>query len=63
MAVLVTVQRNAKISKIPTPSLTGATWVFSSQIRRKLEFSSIISYNEFDKLFGYNESYLKCRKG
>jgi hypothetical protein len=31
--------------KIPNPSLTGITSVFSAQIRRKLEFSDIIHYN------------------
>jgi len=45
MAVLVTVQKNAEISKSPNPSLTGITSVFSAQIRRKLEFSDIIHYN------------------
>ena len=39
------VRRNAENRKIPNPSLTGITSVFSAQIRRKLEFSDIIHYN------------------
>ena len=39
------VRKNAENRKIPNPSLTGVTRVFSPQIRRKLEFSSIIPYN------------------
>ena len=38
-------QRNAEDRKIPNASLTGATSVFSTQIRRKLEFFDIIHYN------------------
>lgn len=39
------VQRDAGNRKIPNPSLTGITSIFSPQIRRKLEFSGIIHYN------------------
>ena len=45
MAVAPLVWRNAENRKIPNPSLTGITSVFSAQIRRKLEFSDIIHYN------------------
>ncbi len=45
MAVAPLVWRNAENHKIPNPSLTGITSVFSAQIRRKLEFSDIIHYN------------------
>ena len=45
MAVAASVRRNAEDRKIPNASLTGATSVFSAQIRRKLEFSDIIHYN------------------
>ena len=45
MTVLSLLRKNTKNDKIPNPSLTGATRVFSPQIRRKLEFSSIIPYN------------------
>ena len=51
IAVLSSVQQNAEISKIPNPSLTGITFVFSPQIRRKLEFSDIIHYNNFTEAF------------
>lgn len=39
------VRKNAENRKIPNPSLTGEARVFSPQIRRKLEFSIIIPYN------------------
>ena len=45
MAAVALVQGNTENSKIPNPSLTGATWLISPQIRRKLEFSGIIHYN------------------
>ena len=45
MAVASSVQSNAEDHKIPNASLTGITSVFSAQIRRKLEFSDIIHYN------------------
>ena len=45
MAVATSVRKNAKNPKIPNLSLTGITSVFSAQIRRKLEFSDIIHYN------------------
>ncbi len=45
MAVAPLVPRNVEGRKIPNPSLTGATSVFSTQIRRKLEFFDIIHYN------------------
>ena len=45
MAALSLERKNAENGKIPNPSLTGITSVFSPQIRRKLEFSSIIPYN------------------
>ena len=47
MAVASSVQSNAEDHKIPNASLTGITSVFSTQIRRKLEFSDIIPYNYF----------------
>lgn len=53
---------DSKKRQIFNPSLTSITSVFSSQIRRKLEFSNISPYNEFDKLLGYNGPYLKRRK-
>ena len=37
---------NCENRKIPNPSLIGIAQVFSPQIRRKLEFSSIIPYND-----------------
>lgn len=45
MAAITAVQKNCENRKIPNPSLTGITSVFSAQIRRKLEFSDIIHYN------------------
>lgn len=45
MAVITVVRKNCENRKIPNPSLTGATRVFSLQMRRKLEFSGIIHYN------------------
>lgn len=45
MAALSLERKNAENRKIPNPSLTGVTSVFSAQIRRKLEFSDIIHYN------------------
>lgn len=47
MAVITAVQKNCENRKIPNPSLIGIAQVFSPQIRRKLEFSSIIPYNYF----------------
>ena len=47
MAVITAVQKNCENRKIPNQSLTGIAQVFSPQIRRKLEFSSIIPYNYF----------------
>lgn len=46
MAVAASVRRNAEDRKIPNASLIGIAQVFSPQIRRKLEFSSIIPYND-----------------
>ena len=46
MAVITAVQKNCENRKIPNPSLIGIAQVFSPQIRRKLEFSSIIPYND-----------------
>ena len=46
MAVSSLVQKSAENRKIPNPSLTGITSVFSPQIRRKLEFFSVIPYND-----------------
>lgn len=47
------VRRNAEGRKIPNPSLTGATSVFSTQIRRKLEFSDIstVIYHNISDFF------------
>ena len=45
MAVSSLLQKSAENRKIPNPSLTGITSVFSPQIRWKLEFSGIIHYN------------------
>ena len=45
MAAAFLVRENTENRKIPNPSLTGITSVFSPQIRRKLEFSDIIHYN------------------
>ena len=46
MAAITAVQKNCENRKIPNPSLIGIAQVFSPQIRRKLEFSSIIPYND-----------------
>ena len=51
MAVAPLVPRNVEGRKIPNPSLTGATSVFSTQIRRKLEFFDIIHYNNSTEAF------------
>ena len=51
MAVAPLVPRNIEGRKIPNPSLTGATSVFSTQIRRKLEFFDIIHYNNSTEAF------------
>lgn len=51
MAALSLERKNAEKRKIPNPSLTGITSVFSTQIRRKLEFSDIIHYNNFTEAF------------
>lgn len=45
MAALSLERKNAEKRKIPNPSLTGVTSVFSPQKRRKLEFSGVIHYN------------------
>ena len=46
MAIITAVQKNYENRQIPNPSLIGIAQVFSPQIRRKLEFSSIIPYND-----------------
>ena len=51
MAVAPLVLRNAEDRKIPNPSLTGVTSVFSPQKRRKLEFSGVIHYNNSTEAF------------
>lgn len=51
MAVASSVQSNAEDHKTPNSSLTGITSVFSTQIRRKLEFSDIIHYNNLTAAF------------
>ena len=53
MAVASSVQSNAEDHKIPNPSLTGATSVFSTQIRRILEFSDIstVIYHNISDFF------------
>lgn len=44
-------RKNAEKRKIPNPSLTGVTSVFSPQKRRKLEFSGVIHYNNSTEAF------------
>ena len=48
MAAITAVQKNCENRKIPNPSLTGATRVFSPQIRWKLEFNGVTPYNVHD---------------
>ena len=47
MTVLSLLRKNTKNDKIPNPSLTGATRVFSPQPRRKLEFFPFSAYNVY----------------
>lgn len=51
MAALSLERKNAEKRKIPNPSLTGVTSVFSPQKRRKLEFSGVIHYNNSTEAF------------
>lgn len=54
-------RKNAEKRKIPNPSLTGVTSVFSPQKRRKLEFSGVIHYNNSTEAFVPPRQPCGCR--